>query len=79
MKTAISLPDALYVSANELAKRLGKSRSELYANAITDYIIRHHTQKITDQLNEVYSQNQTTVDSELKQLQTRSFIRNNQW
>jgi predicted DNA-binding protein len=36
MKTAISLPDEVFESAEQLAKRLGKSRSELYALAIND-------------------------------------------
>src|SRR5688572_2300207 len=34
MKTAISLPDALFEAAELLAGRLGVSRSRLYANAL---------------------------------------------
>lgn len=34
MKTAISLPDDLFVRADELAARRGVSRSQLYAEAI---------------------------------------------
>ncbi|MEK7329802.1 MAG: ribbon-helix-helix protein, CopG family, partial [Candidatus Eisenbacteria bacterium] len=33
MKTAISLPDSLFRSGDALAKRLGVSRSELFARA----------------------------------------------
>jgi len=36
MKTAISLPDPVFRSAEQLAARLGISRSELYCRAIRD-------------------------------------------
>ena len=38
MKTAISIPDALFEEAERLAKTRGWSRSELYANAVTAYV-----------------------------------------
>lgn len=34
MKTAISLPDPLYVRAERAAQRLGRTRSALYAEAL---------------------------------------------
>ncbi len=41
MKTAISIPDDLFKSADDLARRQGKSRSQLYAEAMADYLRRH--------------------------------------
>ena len=41
MKTAISLPDDLFDSADELAQQLGVSRSELYARAVAEYLAKH--------------------------------------
>jgi metal-responsive CopG/Arc/MetJ family transcriptional regulator len=38
MKTAISLPNDVFESADELAQRLGISRSELYATAVAEYL-----------------------------------------
>ena len=61
MKTAISLPDDLFRSGDALAKRLGLSRSELYAQALAEYIAKHRADKITQRLNAVYA----TEDSEL--------------
>ncbi len=55
MKTAISIPDAVFKTAENLAKRLGLSRSELYVRAISSYVETHRNQKVTDLLNEVYS------------------------
>ena len=55
MKTAISIPDPVFKTAERLAKRLGVSRSELYVRAISSYIETHKNQKVTDLLNQVYS------------------------
>ena len=37
MKTAVSIPDTVFKSAERLAERLGVSRSELYARAVEAY------------------------------------------
>jgi metal-responsive CopG/Arc/MetJ family transcriptional regulator len=39
MKTAISLPDSIYHASEKLRKKLNKSRSEFYADAL-DLMIR---------------------------------------
>jgi metal-responsive CopG/Arc/MetJ family transcriptional regulator len=56
MKTAISLPDELFTSADVLARRLGKSRSQLYAEAVAEYLVRHEPETVTDRLNAVHDQ-----------------------
>jgi len=40
MKTAISLPDDVFEEAERLASRLKVSRSELYAQALQDFVRR---------------------------------------
>ena len=55
MKTAISLPDPLYRSGDRLAKRLGLSRSELYARALAEFLAKHQDDQITQRLNAVYA------------------------
>jgi hypothetical protein len=54
MKTAISLPDPLFEAADRLARRLGKSRSQLYAEALRAYLDKNCDQDITARLNEIY-------------------------
>ena len=54
MKTAISIPDDIFDSADALADRLGVSRSELYANAVAEFVARHRGEKLTDRLNALY-------------------------
>ena len=61
MKTAISLPDDLFKSGDSLAKRMGMSRSELYARALREYLERHDHDRVTAQLDAVCAE----VDSRL--------------
>lgn len=55
MKTAISLPDPLFKSAEALAHRLGVSRSELFANAVAEFIRQHDQARLTERLNAAYA------------------------
>ena len=54
MKTAISIPDDLFLVAEQAAERLGLSRSELYRRAIGAFLQRNNDKLVTDTLNEVY-------------------------
>ena len=60
MKTAISLPDALFAEADELAKRMSLSRSEFYALAVAEKVRRESDSTITERLNEVYASDDLT-------------------
>jgi predicted transcriptional regulator len=53
MKTAISIPDPIFREAEKLARRLKKSRSQLYADAMCAYLRRHDADAVTDSLNRV--------------------------
>lgn len=70
MKTAISIPDKVFNSAEKLANRLGKTRSQLYAQAISSYVARHQTDNVTKKLNEVYASENSKLDSELSTMQS---------
>jgi metal-responsive CopG/Arc/MetJ family transcriptional regulator len=78
MKTAISLPDDLFESADELAKRLGVSRSELYATAVAEFLAKHHHAKVTERLDQVYGQQSSRLERPLRRAQTRS-LRATEW
>ena len=54
MKTAISIPDDEFKRAEELAARLGVSRSELYRTALSEFMAQHAEEAITEKLNAVY-------------------------
>ena len=72
MKTAISIPDPLFYTAENIAKRLGISRSELYARALESFIQNRNKQDITEALNTVYEHESSSLDSEIMQMQLKS-------
>jgi predicted transcriptional regulator len=63
MKTAISLPDAVFEQAERLAKRLRKSRSELYREAVLEFVARHDPDAVTEAMNRVAEQIDTRPDA----------------
>jgi metal-responsive CopG/Arc/MetJ family transcriptional regulator len=79
MKTAVSIPDNIYESAEKLANRLGQSRSQLYTKAITSYVEKQQNTNVTDKLNEVYGSGNSSIDPVLQNLQTQSLLKNNPW
>lgn len=72
MKIAISLPDEIHEAADEMAGRLGVSRSELYARAMAEYVARHHSEEVTARLNDVYAEEPAGLDADLRAAQARS-------
>ena len=53
MKTAISIPDEVFAEAEKLARRLKKSRSELYSHALREYVARHGPEYVTETLDRI--------------------------
>lgn len=56
MKTAISVPDDVFQAAERHAKRTQKSRSQLYADAIAEYLVRHAPDEVTQAMDRVMEQ-----------------------
>lgn len=69
MKVAVSIPDDLFEDAEYLARRQGKSRSRLYADAIAEYVGAYRTESITEQLNAVYANEASGMDPDFDRAQ----------
>jgi len=48
MKTAVPIPDDVFAGAERLARRTKKSRSQLYSEAVRDYVARHAPEEVTE-------------------------------
>ena len=73
MKTAISVPDKVFESAEQFAHRMGLSRSELYVTALESYLNDHLEDRLMEKLNEVYGgETDSSLDSALQSMQARS-------
>jgi antitoxin MazE6 len=74
VKTAISIPDAVFEAAERLARRLGMSRSELYSKAVSRFIKENHALGVRERLDAVYEADQKSsrIDSFFTRLQIES-------
>lgn len=76
MKTAVSIPDSLFAAADDLARRLGISRSELYARALARELASESDETISARLDAVYGDVESEVDPTLAAAQHRAVSSN---
>lgn len=62
MKTAVSVPDDVFERADRLARREGRSRSEVYSAALREYLARHAPDEVTEALDRLVSEIGEGVD-----------------
>jgi metal-responsive CopG/Arc/MetJ family transcriptional regulator len=72
MKTAISIPDAVFSRAEQFAHRRKMTRSALFTLAVDAYIEHHREEDVTRKLNEVYAAADSSLDPVFGLLQTLS-------
>jgi len=78
MKTAVSISDALFDAAEEVAARLGMSRSQIFAKALSEYVSKHRDDDVTVALNRVYAEQPSKLDLVLAAMQFMS-LPNEDW
>ena len=62
MKTALSIPDPIFHEAERLARRRKISRSQLYSEALAEYLRRHDPHAVTETLNRVCAEVGERID-----------------
>ncbi len=60
MKTAISIPDEIFRSAEQLAQQRRIARSTFYTEALSEYLERHRIEGVAEQLNAIYAQEEAS-------------------
>mgnify|MGYP001598457136 CR=1 FL=1 len=53
MRVAVSIPDDVFVEAEELARRLKSSRSQIYSRALGEFIRHYAPDRVTERMNDV--------------------------
>lgn len=76
MKTAVSIPDDLFHRADVLAAELGTSRSQLYREALAEYLQRYDEQSITASYDAVVAEVGREPDPWLAEAGRRALERN---
>ena len=62
MKIAVSVPDDVFGRAERLARKAGRSRSEVYSSALREDVARHEPDEVTDALDRVMADLGETAD-----------------
>jgi metal-responsive CopG/Arc/MetJ family transcriptional regulator len=63
VKTAISIQKSLFEQAESLAQELNVSRSELFGLAIETFVKNHQNQRLLQEINNAYSDEQDASDT----------------
>ena len=74
MKTAISLPDDLFVLADEFAKNAGMSRSELYVIALREFIMSRQRDDLTERINAVCTNLDTALPEDIARITLQKLL-----
>lgn len=78
MKTAISIKDNLFQKAEKFAAEEKISRSQLYSEAIEEYLEKRNKDKLIAKINEVCEKVDTSLDPVIRQYQSRK-IKREKW
>ncbi|HEY2380220.1 MAG TPA: hypothetical protein VGK48_03460 [Terriglobia bacterium] len=78
MKTAISIGDDVFQRAERYARREKKSRSELYAEAIAEYLARHDADAVTEAMNKTIEEVGKSIDPFVREA-TRRTLKRIEW
>lgn len=72
MKVAVSIPDKVFEAADQLAHDLKISRSELYADALAEYLGTRGADSVRERLDAVYAVESSKLDPALYAAQYKS-------
>ena len=78
MKTVVSIPDDVFKGAERLARRTGKSRSQLYSDAVREYLARHGRDEVTEAMDRVCAELGQTTD-EFVSAASRRTLERSEW
>jgi predicted transcriptional regulator len=78
MKTAVSIPDDIFERAERLAHRTKRSRSEVYARALSEYEARHAPDRVTEAMDRVLAEMNEPIDVFLPK-STRRALERSEW
>ena len=75
MKTALSIPDALFQAADELAAKEKVSRSQLYSRAMEQYLATRKKENMREEMREALRHIDQTPDPAWEEAQRLALLR----
>jgi len=83
MKIAISIPESIFRDVKKAAEEQKRSRSEIFVEAVKDYLTKLESRRIFDSLNEVYATPETEEEREARRseldLYKRTVLKREEW
>ena len=83
MKIAISIPDNVFRDVKKVAEEQKRSRSEIFVEAIKEYLTKLESRHIFDSLNEVYAAPETDEEKEARiaafDVYRRTVLKREEW
>lgn len=78
MKTAVSIPDEVFEEADRLARRMKRSRSEVYSRALAEYVARHAPDRVTEAMDRALEEIKEPADQFMRAA-SRRVLRRSDW
>ena len=72
MKTAISIKDNVFQEAEKFAKKAKVSRSQLYSDALEEYLAKRSEADLIARINAVCEEVDTSLDPAIRSYQSRA-------
>jgi metal-responsive CopG/Arc/MetJ family transcriptional regulator len=83
MKIAISIPDSVFRDVKKLAEAQKRSRSEIFVEAVREYLTKLESRRIFDSLNEVHAAPETEEEKDSRtaalDLYKRTVLEREEW
>lgn len=78
MKVAVSIPDMVFAETEQLARRLKRTRSDVYSRALAEYVARHAPDRVTEGLDRALAEIQEPPD-QFTRAAARRLLRRSRW
>jgi metal-responsive CopG/Arc/MetJ family transcriptional regulator len=78
MKIAVSVPDDVFEEAERLARRMKRSRSEVYSRALAEYVARHTPDRVTEAMDRALAEISEPPD-EFVRAASRRILKRSDW
>lgn len=75
MRTSVTIPDHVFEGAERLSRSLNVSRSQLFAEAVRQYIGRHDPKFLTEEINRSLEGLDTSLEPDLAEAARRTLER----
>ncbi|MDE3089254.1 MAG: hypothetical protein KGJ80_07700 [Chloroflexota bacterium] len=77
-QTRILIPEPISKAAEQLARQMGITLDEFYTAVVTEYVIAHEKQSVTESLNRIYATEPSSIDPVIARMQNKT-LRSDPW